>query len=86
MGIVKNVGFHEWPKQGSWLGIRTEVCFRYDTRNTILGTVIRDDKEEPYRTIILLDDGRVVDSTECMHSPVKDGRPADECPVCHRSV
>jgi hypothetical protein len=34
-----------------------------------MGTIIRDDMEEPFRTIISLDDGRVILATECMHSP-----------------
>lgn len=69
MGVVENVGFHDWPKQGSWLGKRTRVCFRYDTANTIMGTIVRDDDEAPGLCIIRLDDGRYVMSTECMHSP-----------------
>ena len=69
MGVVANVGFSKWPKQGTWLNRRTEVCFSYDTGNTIMGTIVRDDAEEPGRMIIKLDDGRYVLSTECMHSP-----------------
>ena len=70
MGIVSNVDFAQMPKQGSWLGKRTQVCFRYDTSKVVMGTIVRDDTEEPFRTIISLDDGRVVLATECMHSPV----------------
>lgn len=69
MGVVKNVGFDHFPKQGAWLGKRTRVCFRYDTSNTIGGTIVRDDTEEPFVTIIHLDDGRLVLATECQHSP-----------------
>jgi hypothetical protein len=70
MGIVPNVGFDTWPKQGGLLGKRTEVCFRYDTTKTVMGTIVRDDHQEPWITIISLDDGRVILATECMHSPV----------------
>lgn len=69
MGIVKNIGIKEFPKQGSWVGWRTRVCFRYDASQTLRGTVVRDDYEEPWVTIIRLDDGRFVLASECMHSP-----------------
>lgn len=69
MGVVATVGFSSFPRQGSWLGKRTEVCFRYDTANTIMGTIVRDDEEEPWRTIIKLDDGRYIEASECQHSP-----------------
>lgn len=69
MGIVKTVGIDFMPKQGSWLGRRTKVCFRYDASRQLMGTIVRDDMEDPRRTIIALDDGRFVLDTECMHSP-----------------
>lgn len=69
MGVVANVGYKRMPKQGTWLGKRTKVCFNYDTSRTVMGTIVRDDDEEPRLTIITLDDGRVVLSTECQHSP-----------------
>lgn len=69
MGVEHNVGIDHFPKQGSWQGLRTKVCFRYDTSRIIMGTVVRDDAEAPWKTIIRLDDGRFVLSTECMHSP-----------------
>lgn len=72
MGVVANIGYSEFPKQGPWLGQRTRVCFRYDTTKTIMGTIVRDDREEPGRTIIRLDDGRYVDGTECQHSPITE--------------
>jgi hypothetical protein len=34
-----------------------------------LGTIVRDDNEPPWRTIIRLDDGRVVLASECQYSP-----------------
>jgi hypothetical protein len=48
---------------------RTRVCFNYDTSKTIMGTIVRDDYEDPWRTIISLDDGRVVLGSECQHAP-----------------
>lgn len=70
MGIVKNVGFDKWPKQGQYLGKRARVCFRRDTSREVMGTIIRDDMEEPWLTVLKLDDQRVVLGTECMYSPV----------------
>lgn len=69
MGVVANVGFNRMPKQGPWLGKRTQVCFNYDTSKVVMGTIVRDDYEEPWVTIISLDDGRVVLASECQHSP-----------------
>ena len=71
MGNVANIDHKNWPKQGSWLGKRTRVCFHYDTSHIVLGTVVRDDVEKPWVTIISLDDGRVVLASECQHSPVE---------------
>ena len=67
MGVQKNVGYSMFPKQSDWLDKRVEVCFRYDARETIWGTIVRDDREEPGRTIIRLDDGRYVLATECQY-------------------
>ena len=69
MGVQKNISISKFPQQGSWLGKRTKVCFNYDPNSWIMGTIVRDDSEEPFKTIISLDDGRIVLSTECMHSP-----------------
>lgn len=69
MGVVANVDYKRMPKQGPWLGKRTRVCFRYQTKRTVMGTIVRDDYEAPWVTIISLDDGRVVLASECQHSP-----------------
>ncbi len=68
MGVVETVGFSRFPKLGSHLDMRCEVCFNYDTANTISGTVVRDDMEAPFATIIRLDDGRHVLATECQYN------------------
>lgn len=72
MGCHANVSYDKFPKQGAYLGKRCEVCFYYDTTRTILGTVVRDDMEEPYLTIIRLDDGRYVRAGECQYNPLPD--------------
>lgn len=68
MGVVKNVGFSKFPKQGKFLKRRVEVCFNYDPSNRIEGEIVRDDSEEPGVLIIKLDDGRYVLATECMYA------------------
>lgn len=68
MGVVKNISFENFPKQGSYLNRRVVVCFNYDTNHWIFGTIVREDEEEPGLTIIRLDDNRHVLSTECQYS------------------
>ena len=68
MGVVNTIAFDKWPKQGSHLGKRVDVCFHYDTSRRVKGTIVRDDAEEPHITIISLDSGKVVLATECQYS------------------
>ena len=67
MGVVSTIDAESFPKQGSMIGKRARVCFKYDTSKVIEGVVVRDDIEEPWRTIIALDDGRYVLGTECQY-------------------
>lgn len=68
MGVHRNIGFNKFPKQGGQLGQSVSVCFNYNTEEKIAGKIIRDDMEEPHRTIIELEDKRIVDATECQYS------------------
>lgn len=68
MGCHTNITKDLFPKQGSFLDKVVEVCFHYNTKDTIFGRVVRDDTEEPGRMIIRLYDGRYVLSTECQYS------------------
>ena len=68
MGVKKNVGLQEFPKQGKMLGMSVLVCFNYDTEHTIKGVVVRDDIEEPNQGIIELEDGRFVRTVECQYT------------------
>lgn len=68
MGHDPNIGHDRFPEQGLHLGRRVEVCFGYDTSRLLGGRCIRDDAGEPYRTIFMLDDGRVVLATECQYA------------------
>lgn len=74
MGVVATVGYDHMPKQGWLFGARTDVCFNFDTSRILRGTIVRYDGEEPWVTIISLDNGRVVLGTECQYSPSKDGK------------
>ena len=68
MGCVETITAYKFPKQSGHVNQRCEVCFHYDTSKFIKGTVIRDDIEEPYETIIKLDNGRMIRGTECQFS------------------
>lgn len=71
MGIVETINplAGRFPRQSGDIGARTRVVFHYDTSRTVGGTIVRDDREEPYRTIIQIDDGPLVLSTECQYTP-----------------
>lgn len=74
MGCVETINFYKFPNQSSWVNRRCKVTFMYDTSRYICGTIIRDDREEPFETLIRLDDGRVIRGAECqysMHDEVK---------------
>lgn len=68
MGQHKNITIDKFPKQGSHLNKEVTVMFHYNTANTIKGIVVRDDEDDPGKTIIKLEDGRYVLSTECQYS------------------
>lgn len=73
MGCVENITFDKFPKQKDEnyefpqyaVGARVKVCYHYDTSKVHLGTVVRDDIEEPFETIIKLDNGRYLKGSEC---------------------
>ena len=73
MGVVANIGFEEYPKQSDWNGKRVVVYFRYDTEKTIEGRIVRCDMESPGVSIIRLDDGRFILSSECQYQ-VKENK------------
>ena len=70
MGCVANITAEKFPKQGCQLGQRVLVCFHYDTTNHVGGEVVRDDMEQPFLTVIRLDDGRHVLATECQYQTI----------------
>ena len=72
MGAHPGISFEDFPKQGEYLGKRVRVTFHHDVTRHVMGTVVRDDEQEPFRTIIRLDDGRAVMAGECQYSPPRD--------------
>tara|TARA_Y100001956_G_scaffold78324_1_gene89908 strand:+ start:1741 stop:1953 length:213 start_codon:yes stop_codon:yes gene_type:complete len=68
MGVHKNIGKDKFPKQGDWLNREVSVCFNYDTSEMINGVIVRDDNESPFTTLIQLEDGRILNATECQYS------------------
>ncbi len=56
MGTQANVGMNCFPKQGTWKDKPVSVIFDYDTEDRINGTIVRDDWEDPFITIIKLED------------------------------
>lgn len=68
MGVELTIDHERFPKQGKLLGQRVKVCFKFDATHEIGGECVRDDLEEPGRTIFRLDDGRYVQATECQYS------------------
>ena len=82
MGCVNTIAYDKFPKQGKHLGKRVDVCFHYDTSKIVKGNIVRDDCEEPSRTIIKLDDGRYVLGIECHYSIVE----SDMKSLIHKSL
>ena len=64
MGCVSTISYDKFPEQHA-VGSRVKVCYHYDISKTHLGTIVRDDLEKPYETIIKLDNGRHLRGTEC---------------------
>lgn len=64
MGISVNIGYDIFPEQGGLLGASVQVIFDH-TERRIQGKIVRDDREVPGRTIIQLQDGRIILGTEC---------------------
>lgn len=68
MGCHKNISYDKFPDQGSLLNKEVEVCFWYDTSKLLRAKCVRDDRQEPYRALFMLEDGRIIDATECQYS------------------
>lgn len=83
MGVHENIDYDQFPIQRLPM-LRVDVCFHYGSQ-CIKGTIIRDDREAPFDTIIQLDDGRVVRGAECHYRPSDDQTPKSNwIPVSER--
>lgn len=79
MGCVNTITYDKFPKQADKncgykyqkVGKRVSVCYHYDTSKCHQGTIVRDDIEEPYETIIALDNGRYIRGVECQYSEIE---------------
>lgn len=73
MGCIETIAYDRFPKQRGQdykypkfaVGSRVEVCYQYDSSKKHSGIIIRDDVEEPFETIIKLDNGRYLRGAEC---------------------
>lgn len=80
MGVKENISYDNFPKQKDEnykyaymaVGARVEVSYHSDTSKIHMGTIVRDDLEEPFETIIKLDNGRYIRGVECQFSYVND--------------
>lgn len=67
MGVENNITHDKLSVQGKNLGKKVEVCFRYNREHIIAGTIVRDDIDGPFITIIKLDDNRYILDSECQY-------------------
>ena len=80
MGCVNTITYDKFPKQrdkndkNEWGGVgsRVSVCYHYDTSKCHVGTVVRDDNEEPHEMIIRLDNGNYLRGIECQYMYLKN--------------
>lgn len=68
MGICKSISYDSFPEQNvHTVGKRVEVCYNHDSSQIHMGTVVRDDTEPPFETLIKCDNGRYLRSVECSY-------------------
>ena len=87
MGCVNTITYDSFPKQRNVengcpycsVGARVKVYYYYDTSKFHLGTIVRNDIEEPFQTIIKLDNGRYLRSVECQFSYLSESE--EQCNI-----
>ena len=87
MGYIDTITYEKFPKQKDEnykypqfkVGSRVEVCYHYDTSKCHYGTIVRDDLEEPFETIIKLDNGRYLRAVECQFSYIDEEASDNVC-------
>ena len=72
MGALENISASKFPKQGGQLGKQVKVCFHSNADITLNAEVVRDDREEPFRTIFRLENGNYVLASECHWQPAEE--------------
>ena len=89
MGCIDTITYDKFPKQRDEnykypefkVGSRVEVCYHFDASKCHYGTIVRDDLEEPFETIIKLDNGRYLRAVECQYNYM-DEEVSDDVDVC----
>ena len=87
MGCIDTITYDKFPKQKDEnyiyprfkVGSRVKVCYHFDTSKYHYGTIVRDDLEEPFETIIKLDNGRYLRAVECQFSYIDERISDDVC-------
>ena len=87
MGCIDTITYDKFPKQKDEnyiyprfkVGSRVKVCYHFDTSKYHYGTIVRDDLEEPFETIIKLDNGRYLRAIECQFSYIDERISDDMC-------
>ena len=87
MGCIDTITYDKFPKQKDEnykypefkVGSRVQVCYHFDTSKYHYGTIVRDDLEEPFETIIKLDNGRYLRAVECQYSYIDEEVSDDVC-------
>ena len=87
MGCIDTITYEKFPKQKDEnykypkfkVGSRVKVCYNYDTSKYHYGTIVRDDLEEPFETIIKLDNGRYLRAVECQFGYIDEEVSDDVC-------
>ena len=87
MGCIDTITYDKFPKQKDEnykypefkVGSRVMVCYHFDASKCHYGTIVRDDLEEPFETIIKLDNGRYLRAVECQYSYINEEVSDDVC-------
>ena len=87
MGCIDTITYDKFPKQKDEnyiyprfkVGSRVKVCYHFDTSKYHYGTIVRDDLEEPFETIIKLDNDRYLRAVECQFSYIDERISDDVC-------
>ena len=87
MGCIDTIAYEKFPKQRDEnykhsyfkVGSKVKVSYHYDTSKYHYGTIVRYDLEEPFETIIKLDNGRYLRAVECQFSYIDEEVSDDVC-------